>query len=208
MRRLMFAIACLLLSHALAAEGIREGRYARKAPNPQAPLGEAPSVSGRAPRTEGRRPLLRPRAPREERGRSEEDRLGDLVLPRGIAVITSGYGPRWGGMHNGIDWAAPAGTPVRAPAAGVVAFAGDRADYGRLVIIDHGNGLESWYGHCRRITVQAGVSVAAGQRIATVGSSGRATGPHLHFEIRSEGRQVDPLPYLRAFPGARTVVGA
>jgi murein DD-endopeptidase MepM/ murein hydrolase activator NlpD len=110
-------------------------------------------------------------------------------------VVTSGFGWRWGRMHEGIDIAAPSGTSIRAAAAGTVIFAGWMGGYGNLVIIDHGNGLATAYGHQSAIYVGAG-SVAQGTVIGAVGSTGNSTGPHLHFEVRVNGAAVDPLGYL------------
>jgi murein DD-endopeptidase MepM/ murein hydrolase activator NlpD len=94
--------------------------------------------------------------------------------------------------HNGVDWRAARGTPVHAAGPGTVVTARRMRGYGRVVIIEHGRGVETRYAHLHRIEVSAGAPVAAGERIGTVGSSGRATGPHLHFEVRHAGRPVDP----------------
>lgn len=95
--------------------------------------------------------------------------------------------------HNGLDFAAPSGTPVAATGAGRVARAGWGGSYGYLVVVDHGNGVETRYAHLSRIHVIAGQSVANGAVIGRVGSTGRSTGPHLHYEVLVEGRPVDPL---------------
>jgi murein DD-endopeptidase MepM/ murein hydrolase activator NlpD len=110
-------------------------------------------------------------------------------------VVTSGFGWRWGRMHEGIDIAAPSGTPIRAAAAGTVIFAGWAGGYGNLTIIDHGNGLATAYGHQSAIFVGGG-SVSQGTVIGAVGSTGHSTGPHLHFEVRVNGSPVDPMGYL------------
>jgi murein DD-endopeptidase MepM/ murein hydrolase activator NlpD len=110
-------------------------------------------------------------------------------------VVTSGFGWRWGRMHEGIDIAAPSGTPIRAAAAGTVIYAGWMGGYGTLVIIDHGNGLATAYGHQSAIYVGGG-SVSQGTVIGAVGSTGNSTGPHLHFEVRVNGSPVDPMGYL------------
>jgi murein DD-endopeptidase MepM/ murein hydrolase activator NlpD len=110
--------------------------------------------------------------------------------------VTSGFGWRWGRMHEGIDIAVPSGTPVAAAASGTVITAGWLGGYGNLVVIDHGNGLATAYGHNSSVTVGAGQSVAQGQVIAYSGSTGHSTGPHVHFEVRVNGSAVDPLGYL------------
>ena len=99
-------------------------------------------------------------------------------------------------FHPGIDIAAPAGTPVRAAAAGSVIRAGWDEQYGYLVGIDHGIGIETYYGHNSRLTVSLGQRVERGGLIGWVGSTGRSTDPHLHFEVRREGIPVDPRQYL------------
>jgi murein DD-endopeptidase MepM/ murein hydrolase activator NlpD len=110
--------------------------------------------------------------------------------------VTSGFGWRWGRMHEGIDIAVPTGTPVAAAASGTVITAGWLGGYGNLVVIDHGNGLATAYGHNSSVTVAAGQSVAQGQVIAYSGSTGHSTGPHVHFEVRVNGSAVDPFAYL------------
>ena len=110
-------------------------------------------------------------------------------------VLTSGFGMRWGRMHEGIDIAAPTGTPIHAAASGTVIYAGWMGGYGNIVIIDHGNGFATAYGHQSAIYVTSGY-VDQGQVIGGVGSTGHSTGPHVHFEIRVNGVPVDPLNYL------------
>lgn len=111
-------------------------------------------------------------------------------------TVTSYFGFRWGRMHEGLDIAAPYGTPVVAAAAGTVISAGWGGGYGNLVVIDHGNGIATAYAHNASLTVSAGQQVAQGQLVAYVGSTGNSTGPHVHFEVRSGGSVVDPLGYL------------
>ena len=98
--------------------------------------------------------------------------------------------------HKGIDIAATRGTPILATASGTVTFAGWSSGYGYLVKIDHGNGVETYYGHCSKLYVSAGDTVEAGEQIAAVGSTGNSTGNHLHFEIRLDGKQVNPQTYV------------
>ena len=95
--------------------------------------------------------------------------------------------------HNGLDIAAPEGTAIQSVRDGVVSFSGDRGGYGNLVIVDHGDGLETRYAHCAELRVEEGQRVQSGDTIATVGSTGRSTGPHLHLEARKEGAPVDPV---------------
>lgn len=110
-------------------------------------------------------------------------------------VVTSGFGWRWGRMHEGIDIAAPTGTPIRAAAAGTVIYAGTMSGYGNIVIVDHGNGLATAYAHQSAIYVGGG-QVSQGTVLGAVGTTGNSTGPHLHFEVRVNGSPVDPMGYL------------
>ncbi|WP_321818068.1 MULTISPECIES: M23 family metallopeptidase [unclassified Paraburkholderia] len=102
-------------------------------------------------------------------------------------------------FHPGLDIVAPTGTPIFAAAGGRVIFAGPKAGYGNCVDIDHGNGFTTRYGHASKIDVQVGQIVLAGDHIADVGSTGRSTGPHLHFEVIVNGTQVNPVGYLALF---------
>ena len=114
-------------------------------------------------------------------------------------IITSRFGNResirsYG--HTGLDIAAPAGTPIRATAAGEVIFSGYSGGYGYVVKISHGNGIQTYYGHCSELYVSTGDTVEAGDVIAAVGSTGNSTGNHLHFEVRVNGEVVNPQNYL------------
>jgi murein DD-endopeptidase MepM/ murein hydrolase activator NlpD len=111
-------------------------------------------------------------------------------------VVVSGFGMRWGRMHEGIDIDCAYGTPNRAAAAGTVIYAGWLGGYGNLVVVDHGNGLSTAYAHASAILVSVGQSVSQGETVSLVGSTGHSTGPHLHFEVRINGVAVDPLLYL------------
>lgn len=113
-------------------------------------------------------------------------------------IITSRFGPRNGSFHHGLDIAADTGTAIAATKAGTVTFAGWYSSiYGKAIVIKHNDTEESMYAHLYSILVSKGASVKAGQSIATVGESGNATGPHLHFEIRINNKAVNPLKYLR-----------
>ncbi|WP_338460832.1 peptidoglycan DD-metalloendopeptidase family protein [Synechococcus elongatus] len=127
------------------------------------------------------------------------DRFAGYIWPaRGI--LSSGYGWRWGRMHRGIDIAGPVGTPIVAAAAGVVVTAGwNSGGYGNLVEIQHPNGSLTLYAHNNRILVRPGERVQQGQIVAEMGSTGRSTGPHLHFEVHPRGNgAVNPIAYLPA----------
>jgi len=110
--------------------------------------------------------------------------------------ITSPYGPRSSGFHYGLDIAANQGAPIVAAAEGEVTYASSKGNYGLLVEIDHGNGWKSRYGHNNHIKVNVGEKINAGDTISTVGITGNATGPHLHFEIWNDGKRKDPKAYL------------
>ncbi len=117
--------------------------------------------------------------------------------------VTSGFGPRPPGHHDGIDIAAPKGTPVRAAGAGRVIFSDRLSGYGNVIILEHDGGLTTVYAHNARNLVPTGARVERGQRIATVGDSGRASEPHLHFEVRKDNVARNPLFYLPPQSAAR-----
>ena len=114
------------------------------------------------------------------------------LQPISGAVVTSCFGQRWGRLHAGVDLAAPYGTPIRAVGAGVVVAAGPEGGYGNAVLIDHGNGFLTHYGHMSAIAVRPGQRVTAGQPIGNEGSTGHSTGPHLHFEVH-QGTYKNPI---------------
>jgi murein DD-endopeptidase MepM/ murein hydrolase activator NlpD len=133
-----------------------------------------------------------------------EGSLSELLLAS-TRRVTSSYGVRrdpFSGElreHDGVDLGAPEGTPIRVPAGGVVRSAGPRGGYGNAIEIDHGHGLTTLYGHASELLVFPGETVQAGQAIATVGSTGRSTGPHLHFEVRVDGRPLEPNRALKQY---------
>ena len=132
------------------------------------------------------------------------EQLLPRMLPIRNARIGSGFGMRADpftgrpAMHEGLDLEADVGTPIMAAGGGVVIFAGFHHEFGNLVVIDHGNGVITRYGHCSRLDVKVGDVVLRGQVIGAVGETGHATGPHLHFEIRYKGVAQNPSKYLQA----------
>jgi hypothetical protein len=120
-----------------------------------------------------------------------------LAWPSG-GVITSPFGPRWGRLHAGLDIGGRLGDPIGAAAAGSVTSAGWAGGYGNRVVLDHGGGLTTVYGHLDAITVTPGQVLVRGDPLGAMGTTGNSTGVHLHFEIRIGGQPVDPLPYLTA----------
>lgn len=114
--------------------------------------------------------------------------------------ITSPFGSRYifgsTSFHSGTDIANSMGTPIYAAAGGTVTWSGEKGSYGNLVIVDHGNGFATYYGHCSQLLVQVGEQVTQGQQIALMGSTGRSTGPHCHFEVRWQEEPIDPLQCL------------
>jgi|ERR1041384_43165 murein DD-endopeptidase MepM/ murein hydrolase activator NlpD len=147
----------------------------------------------------------------EREVRHISDRLHSDVLrlssiPRGLPVngyITDGFGMRrnpFNGegheVHEGLDIAVDFGTPVTATADGLVIYAAPHAGYGNLVIVYHSNGITSRYGHLSRIAVEAGQRIKRGDQVGNVGSTGRSTGPHVHYEIRENDQSVDPIRYV------------
>jgi murein DD-endopeptidase MepM/ murein hydrolase activator NlpD len=126
---------------------------------------------------------------------------GELDWPlRG--VLYAHFGKKGNEPHDGIDLAAPTGTPVKTAGAGRVIYAGEQRGYGLIVIIEHTNGLVTVYAHNRDLRVKSGQVVRTSQVVATVGESGRTSGPHLHFEVRKDGTPMDPLRYLGPPPAA------
>ncbi|MFH1347481.1 MAG: peptidoglycan DD-metalloendopeptidase family protein [Candidatus Margulisiibacteriota bacterium] len=115
----------------------------------------------------------------------------------GRIVSTFGYRVYpWRGFHTGLDISGSYGTPIHVTADGIVSYVGWRSGYGRTVIVDHGYGKSTLYGHCSRFAINAGQRVTKGQVVAYVGSTGYSTGPHLHYEVRNAGQAVNPVAYL------------
>ena len=153
-------------------------------------------------------PILGPEAERAARLLDGFDRLNmyrlavdktPLSLPLRTAYrFTSGFGTRWGRLHAGVDLAGAYGSPVYSTADGVVTHAGWESGYGRLVTIRHDFGFETRYGHLAQIRVNVGDRVSRGERIGDMGNSGRSTGTHLHYEVRTGGKPVNPMTYIKA----------
>ncbi len=135
-------------------------------------------------------------------------KIDNALLPSGMPVaqgyISSGFGERsdpFNGhqaIHLGLDFSAPVGTPVTSVADGVVTFVGERTGYGKVVEIDHGNGYMTRYAHNSEIVATVGERVRPGETIAKVGSTGRSTGPHCHFEVWLNGHPVNPMAYVKS----------
>lgn len=132
------------------------------------------------------------------RYRIASDKL-PLAMPVQSAYrYTSGFGPRGGRTHQGVDLAGPVGTPVLAPGDGVVVFAGRQNGYGNLIKIEHALGTETRYAHLSKIRVKVGQKVSRGSLIGDMGNTGRSTGPHLHYEVRVNGKAVNPMSFIKA----------
>ena len=189
-----------------AEAAARADRSARESASPAAPSATpSPSPSSSSPKPSSARPPATRKAtvkPKPKPVAKKTSRPAPAwVIPMAGAEITSCYGDRWGTLHAGIDFALPAGTPIRASAAGTVTKAGDVGDgYGISVVVEHANGYLTHYAHQSRTTVGVGDKVKAGQVIGYEGSTGDSTGPHLHFEVHqgSMWNQIDPAPFLRA----------
>lgn len=200
---------------------------AAPAAKPSNAASASPATTAKATRPEAARPVARVRArsavSRVESAEAERERHEVIATLPVIGRITSRWAqarrhPVLGVVrrHKGLDIAAPSGTRITAPASGRVIFSGTRFGFGRTVEIEHGNGVVTRYAHCRSLEVKVGDEVLPGQVIATVGASGLATGPHLHYEILVHGRNRDPLrtslrtliPDRVAVPAAEAVPAA
>jgi murein DD-endopeptidase MepM/ murein hydrolase activator NlpD len=126
--------------------------------------------------------------------------VSQWVHPMPEGRVTSCFGQRWGRLHAGVDLAAPTGTPIRAAGSGTVVLAGVEGGYGNAVLIDHGNGYLTHYGHMSAITVKIGQKVAVGAQIGNEGSTGHSTGPHLHFEVHkgTYKNPIEPTAWMHA----------
>ena len=137
----------------------------------------------------------------EEKKEKEERTVNGIYLA--VQPITGTITSRYAsisrirsGAHTGLDIAAPKGTPIKVVTSGTVTFAGYKGSYGYLIVISHGNGIETYYGHCSKLYASVGKTVSQGEVIAAVGSTGNSTGPHLHLEIRVNGVAYNPQNYL------------
>jgi murein DD-endopeptidase MepM/ murein hydrolase activator NlpD len=127
---------------------------------------------------------------------SYQDRLDQKFMYPINTRITSYYGPRWGRIHEGLDFAAPMGSPIRAVSSGRVVYSGWATGYGYVVIVEHQRGLRTLYAHNSKLLVSVGESVGKGEVISRSGNTGNSTGPHLHFEVQVNGRPENPLDYI------------
>lgn len=141
-----------------------------------------------------------------------DDRIEQEMLPSAMPLETNWFSSNFGvridpftgkkSFHEGVDFPAKSGTPIKAAAGGVVVFSDSRTGYGNMVDIDHGNALVSRYAHASRLLVKVGQVVLKGQKIAEIGSTGRSTGPHLHFEIRHNDIPLNPSRFLKMYQEA------
>ena len=121
-----------------------------------------------------------------------------LSYPGKDRFVTSPFGTRWGNQHHsGIDLSGRTGEPITAAFEGVVKYAGWLGNYGNAVILEHGSGVETLYAHASRLTCSTGQRVSKGDKIAEIGSTGRSTGPHIHFELRNNGKAINPMKYFK-----------
>ena len=122
--------------------------------------------------------------------------LGITLINPVSGTITSRFGRRSGGIHTGLDIANSSGTQIKAAASGTIIYSGYKGSYGKMLVIDHGNGVQTYYAHCSRLYVSTGTYVNQGDVIAAVGSTGNSTGPHLHLEVRVNGVAKNPQNYV------------
>lgn len=142
------------------------------------------------------------RASRAERQRGGlatsivQDAPDVYLLPLTDYQVSSAFGYRWGGIHNGVDLAAPTGTTIRAVHAGTVTFSDWNGGYGYLVVVEHDDGVQTWYAHASQLLASVGQEVEAGEPIALVGNTGNSFGAHLHFEVHVDGVPTEPVAWL------------
>jgi Meckel syndrome type 1 protein len=162
--------------------------------------GQAPAENRQAPAEERQTPAEEPKAPAGGERQSSQPVTttcgSSTIRPPLKGTVTSGFGPRWGRMHEGLDMAAPTGTAIHAAACGTVTIAGVQDGYGNIVCITHSSRFATCYAHMSRFAVSQGARVRAGEVIGYVGCTGNCTGPHVHFETRVNGQAQDPAPYL------------
>jgi len=178
-----------------ALNGINDPRELRAGRTLQVPHAEGPastSMRSPAPETADAPPVARSEDPSEHRAGATRYPFSWPVE----GVLTSRFGRRGARPHDGIDIGAPKGTPVRAAAPGEVIFSGTHGGYGKLVLVRHATGLVTVYAHQSDLVVRKGQRVAAGQLLGHVGTTGRASGPHLHFEVRRGVSPQNPLRFL------------
>ena len=178
----------------IEANGIRDPSSIRAGTEIYIPTGDpAPPETPAAPP----RPTPRKARPKGTEKPQETANLMSIVWPL-EGLITGRFGQRGQHHHHdGIDIDGVRGEEVRAVASGIVVRSGSEGKYGKTVVIDHGGGLSTLYAHASRLLVSEGDAVEQGEAIAEVGATGNAHGTHLHFEVRRDGRPVDPLPYLK-----------
>jgi len=191
-------VAAMFAASALVAPAMAQTSDAPAAPAAATALPSGDSVLVRARHTEWSGPGVGSPA------RQEATLQVQLRKPLAIGYLSSTFGVRndpingTARAHRGLDIAAPFGTPIFASEDGTASFAGNAGDYGRMIQIDHRDGVQTRYGHLSRILIRSGARIRRGDTIGLVGSSGRSTGSHLHFEVRIDGRPVDPS---RPLPG-------
>lgn len=176
----------LLIPHVERPEPVEEPEVADASPGAPRPAPTSPSPA-------------RPASAKAKKPEPATKGLLDWPLK---GVLYGRFGKKGREPHDGIDLAAPESTPVRAAQEGTVLYAGEQRGYGNIVIIQHEGGLITLYAHNKDLRVTTGQKVRRSQVVATVGESGRTSGPHLHFEVRVDGKPVDPLDYLGALPSS------
>lgn len=176
------------------AEVAREARADRLADQRDALSAARAATEARASRAKARATLVK----RQQQERAERlARVRSWVRPLDDYTLTSGFGPRWGRQHQGLDLASASGTRVGAISSGTVIFAGSQGAYGNKVEVRHWDGTISYYAHMSSIAVSVGQRLDPGDKVGEVGSTGRSTGPHLHLQILSADAAVDGYTWLR-----------